>query len=97
MNEIFVTNKNDFYHEDKFNGQTFQFPSGEKVLVPVEAARLFFGFGMPDKTEALVRQGWANQPNDAGVFTLAKFVFTQGVMVEVPVDDVAASAERAAA
>jgi hypothetical protein len=95
MNEVFVTNQNDFYHEDRFNGQDFGFPKGEKVLVPVEAAKHMFAFGTGDKTEALNRLGWANPgPNeapDAGVKKLANFVFTQAVTVEVPVPNAPAA------
>lgn len=84
MNEIFVTNHNDFDHQDRFDGQDFFFPRGERVTVPVVAAEHMLGLGRVDKTENLVRCGWANDPN--GVKKLANFVFTQGVMVEAPVD-----------
>jgi hypothetical protein len=97
-NEIFVTNHNDFYHSDMFDGDSFDFPPGEKVLLPVEAAKHMLGFGRSDKTETLTRLGWANpgpmEAPDAGVKKLANFVFTQAVTVEVPVDD---KEERAAA
>lgn len=84
MNEIFVTNTNDFDHFDRFDGQDFYFPKGERVTVPVIAAQHMFGLGEADKTETLIRQGWANDA--AGVKKLAAFVFTQGMMVEAPVD-----------
>lgn len=87
--EIFVTNKNEFLHTDRYNGVEFVFPAGEKTLVPVDAARLFFGFQAPDKTEALIRQGWGNDPE--GPKKLARFIFTQGVMVEVPIEQAAAA------
>lgn len=90
MNEIFVTNTNNFVHTDSFDGVGYTFPPGEKVLMPIVAAKLFFGFGGADKTEALIRQGWANplpgRDPDEGVRKLANFVFTQGVMMEVPVE-----------
>lgn len=88
MNEIFVTNTNDFDHQDRFDGQDFFFPKGERVTVPVLAAKHMFGLGEPDKTDTLIRQGWANSKE--GVKKLAGFVFTQGVMVEAPVDAQAA-------
>lgn len=87
MNEIFVRNTNDFDHVDTFNGREFAFPHGEKVLVPVEAATHMLGFNRRDKTENLVRLGWANQPNDEGVKKLAKFVYTQPVLIEQPVEE----------
>ena len=86
MNEIFVKNCNDFDHQDRFDGQDFFFPKGERVTVPVVAAQHMFGLGLTDKSETLIRAGWANEPNGAGVKKLANFVFTQGVMVEAPVD-----------
>lgn len=94
MNEIFVTNRNDFFHEDAFDGEVYRFPQGEKVTVPVIAAEHMFGFGKTDKTETLVRLGWGNLANDEGVKRLAKFVFTRGVLVEEPAEP---APEKAAA
>ena len=84
MQEIFVTNHNDFDHQDRHDGQDFFFPKGERVTVPVISAEHMFGLGRTDKTDNLVRLGWANDSD--GVKKLANFVFTQGVMVEAPVD-----------
>lgn len=84
MNEIFVTNQNDFDHQDRFDGQDFFFPKGERVTVPLIAAEHMFGLGMADKTETLIRAGWGNDPQ--GVQKLAAFVFTKGIMVEEPVE-----------
>ena len=86
-NEIFVTNTNDFDYQDRFDGQDYYFPRGERVTVPMIAAQHMFGLGRADKTENLVRAGWANTSD--GVQKLARFVFTEGVMVERPVDDTA--------
>ncbi len=85
MNEIFVTIHNDFDHQDRFDGQDFFFPKKERVTVPILAAEHMFGLGRQDKTENLIRNGWGNDPK--GVEKLANFVFTQGVMVEAPVDE----------
>jgi hypothetical protein len=87
MNELFVTNKNGFNHKDSFNGVEYAFPVDEEVLVPVEAAEHMFGFRRPNKSDNLVRLGWANLPNEEGVKRLAKFVFTQPVMVRAPVEE----------
>ena len=84
MNEIFVTNTNEFDHQDRFDGQDFFFPRGERVTVPVVAAQHMLGLGLTDKTETLIRAGWGNDPD--GVKKLAGFVFTKGMMVEEPVD-----------
>src|SRR5258708_6047493 len=85
MNEIFVTNHNDFDHQDRFDGQDFFFPKGERVTIPMVAAEHMLGLGRTDKTENLIRCGWGNE-GEVGVKKLANFVFTQGVMVEAPVD-----------
>jgi hypothetical protein len=87
MNEIFVTNKNDFPHEDAYDGEQFVFLPGEKVALPMAAATHMFGFNMVDKTETLVRLGWANLANDEGVKRLRKFVFTQAQLIERPVEE----------
>lgn len=91
MDQVFVTNKNAFLHADRYNGQDYVFPPGEKVAIPLDVAEFFFGFNRVDKTEALVRQGWANlipgQEEDWGVKILRNFVFTKAVMVEEPVAD----------
>lgn len=84
MNEIFITNHNDFDHQDRFDGQDYFFPKGERITVPLIAAEHMFGFGREDKTENLIRCGWGNLPE--GVKFLANFVFTKGIMVEAPAE-----------
>lgn len=90
-NTIFVTNKNEFAHEDKFNGESYLFRPDEKTPISVDAARHMFGFGNPDKTETLIRLGWANKydpvvhnwvENPEGFERLRRFVFTKAVMTE---------------
>jgi hypothetical protein len=90
--DIFVTNKNDFDHTDRFNGKDYVFPKGESVPVPIEAARHMFGFNSPDKTDNLLRLGWedrdvklAVQGRKAGdgIRWLANFVFSEAKLVEV--------------
>lgn len=95
---IFVTNKNDFFHTDFYDGNEFSFPPGQKVAIPVEAARHMFGFGNPDKSETLMRLGWAMKiegdgrdakqfkENTEGPKMLASFVFTKAMVVEAPLD-----------
>jgi len=90
MNEIFVTNKNTFDHRDSYDGEEYEFPAGQKVLIPVPAAIHMFGFNRRDKSDNLIRLGWANLPDDEGAKRLAKFVFTMPVLVEQPIDDATA-------
>jgi hypothetical protein len=88
---VYVTNRNPFFHEDRYDGQDFAFPPGEKVQIPVEAAVHMFGFGLIDQTDTLVRLGWATrfnpetkrmEENPEGVGKLTKFVFTRAVLTE---------------
>ena len=87
MNELFVTNNTGSDHVDMYNGKQYAFPAGEKTLVPMDAAFHMFGFGKKDKTENLIRVGKANLPNDEGAKWLAKFVFTEPVMIERPAEE----------
>jgi len=86
MQEIFITNKNDFDQPGPLRRQDFFFPRSERVTIPIIAAQHMFGLGLADKTETLIRLGW-NMEGEAGVRKLANFVFTQGVMIEAPVDE----------
>lgn len=88
--QIFVTNKNDFVHQDRFDGEDFVFPPGERVLISADAAIHMFGFNLMDKSDVLIRLGWASHydetvknfvENPEGVKKLAKFVFDEAVMV----------------
>ena len=100
MNEpVFVVNKNTFTHCDRYDGQDYCFPPEEKVQLPRDAATHMFGFGLADKTETLVRIGWASHfdpdlkkivEDPDGPKKLAKFVFTKSVTVEAPLDSNAA-------
>ena len=99
MADIFVHNRNDFDHEDMFNGVHYVFPANQKVQISEAAAQHMFGKGLVDKTETLVRLGWANKfdpsgkkgwvDDPEGVKKLANFVFTTGKLVEVPIEDLA--------
>lgn len=55
-----VTNSTDEPIEGRFAGVDYVFPLGEAVALPIMAARHIFGFGMEDKTAAILRLGWAN-------------------------------------
>jgi len=84
---IFVTNKNEFDHIDRYNGQDYVFPVGEAVPLDEAAAHHMLGYGTGDKTETLVRLGWATKfdeaskrtiPDPDGVEKLKKFIFSRG-------------------
>lgn len=55
-----VTNGTDEPIEGRFAGIDYRFPVNEAVGLPILAARHIFGFGMEDKTAAILRLGWAN-------------------------------------
>lgn len=95
MEYIFVTNHNDELHVDLHDGIEYAFPPKEKVAVPVDAAVHMLGFNLRDKTDVLVRLGWAMTydpdkrrfvENPEGIRRLARFQFTKTVMVEADAD-----------
>ena len=61
-----VKNKSDIDLSDRFNGQDYHFPKGGSVALNEEAARHIFGFGDPDKTPYLIRQGWMKRSDEYG-------------------------------
>jgi hypothetical protein len=83
---IFVTNKNDFEHTDRYAGIDYYWSPGEKVAISEEAAAHMFGYGRVDRVENLIRLGW-NIDLDAGLAKLRKFVFTKATMVEASEED----------
>jgi len=61
-----VTNKNNTgKFVDKFGGQEYQFPPGERVTIPLEAAEHIFGYGLSEKEryKKFMRAGLANVKN----------------------------------
>ena len=94
MSNIFVKNNNSFDHFDSFDGNDYHFPPGEEVEVDEEAAGHMLGYGRKDKTENLIRLGWANKldrekgwvKDEAGVKKLANFTFQVGTYVKVPLN-----------
>lgn len=83
---VFVTNTNDFLHTDRFDGEEYSFPPNEAVMIPIDAAEHMLAYGLAEKTDVLVRLGWAMKydeksksftPDDAGVRKLANFVFSE--------------------
>jgi hypothetical protein len=103
---LFVTNTNDFPHEDAYDGESYTFLPGEKVAISEEVATHCFGWNLLDKTNTLQRLGWATRYDSAkktlvddeeGILKLARFVFSEAVLVEKPLEKAlkAASSEIA--
>ena len=90
MGSVFVTNTNEALYADRYDGEDFVFPPGERVMIPTDAATHIFGFNLVDKTETLVRAGKAMKVDPVtkqyvedpdGVKWLARFIFDEAVMV----------------
>jgi hypothetical protein len=88
-NQVFVTNKNKEVHSDRYDGEDYVFPPGEPVLMSYDSAVHCFGYQLVDKTDTLVRLGWAMKydvaqktyvENAEGIARLAHFVFDEAVM-----------------
>jgi len=80
---IHVTNKNNLgAYVDKFGGQVYKFPPGERVTIPLEAAEHIFGYGLPDKErfKKFMRAGLANAKNGERIW--ANFVLKPAGNVE---------------
>lgn len=56
---VYILNKTNEEFRDRFDGEDYVFPPNEYVQVPIEAAKLIFGFGEEDKLRAIRRLGWA--------------------------------------
>jgi hypothetical protein len=92
---VYVTNKNDFVHHDRFNGQDFIFHPNKAEVVPFEAASHMFGWNKKDKTPTLLRLGWAND-GERGVKKLAKFVISEAKFEKPPEAEEVAQPEEVA-
>lgn len=55
--EVAVTNRHPFDVKDGYNGMKWIFRSGEKVLVPYEAAVHMFGYKQENKASTMSRHG----------------------------------------
>lgn len=84
-----VTNQNDFNHADRYNGADYVFPPGKPVLLDFEAAKHIFGYGLADKTQALVRNGWlsGSQGMPAAMEKLNGFTFRDADLYVAPASD----------
>ena len=83
---IRVTNNNPFAVNGRFSGKDYVFKPGVGVDIPQVMAWHIFDFGKEDKTQCLMRFGWARTSEDvaAGLQKLNKIVFDDPPeMVEV--------------
>ena len=58
-----VTNRNNVWKvRDKYGGVSYDFPPGETVTIPAEAAEHIFGYGLDEKErrKKMMRMGIAN-------------------------------------
>ena len=94
MKSLYVINKSDTPHYDRWNGQDYIFEPKVPVELPIDAARLFFGYGELDKREALVRQGWIKSANDYtdAVRKLEAFAFATRELAPPTLEDLEAEA-----
>ena len=61
---VWVINTGKATHQDRYNGEEFNFYANDPVLIPEEVAFTLFGFGEDNKSRCLLRLGWI-QSNDA--------------------------------
>ncbi len=58
-----VTNRNNvWWVRDKYGGVPYEFPPGDTVIIPAEAAEHIFGYGLDEKErhKKMLRMGIAN-------------------------------------
>ncbi len=55
---IGVKNKTDAVIKSRFDGKDYEFKPGVTVAVSEDAATHIFGYGLDDKSRALIRLGW---------------------------------------
>jgi len=60
---VAVTNNWKELFHDRFDGDDYVIDVGKTGVMPIPAAQMFFGYGVEDKTPALIRQGWYNTQN----------------------------------
>lgn len=75
---VWVTNTTDEFVETMWDGKRYNFPPNKDIELPVELARIFFGYEVDDKLPALVRLGWTKFATDVpkALERLNKFVIS---------------------
>jgi hypothetical protein len=64
MISVWVINKGTEKIDGGWDGKKYEFLPRKPVEVPVALAQHYFGFGLIDKSDALVRLGWIKTAND---------------------------------
>ena len=75
---VWITNTTDEFLILNWDGKPYSFAPGKDVELPVELARIFFGYEVDDKLPALVRLGWTKFATDVpkALERLNKFVIS---------------------
>lgn len=88
---IGIKNTLDETIKGRYDGQDYEFRTGQTVALPEEAARHIFGYGVDDKSRALIRLGWvANSTGmEAAMAKLdgIKFLAEKEVVFEEPEEE----------
>mgnify|MGYP003352491281 CR=1 FL=1 len=76
---VWVTNTTDEFVETMWDGKRYNFPPNKDIELPVELARIFFGYEVDDKVPILVRLGWTKVATDVpkALERLNKFVISE--------------------
>ena len=79
MSIVWVTNKGTEKLTDGWDGKKYDFLPRIPVEVPVAVAQHVFGYGLRDKTQAVVRLNWTKTANDLpdGLAKLELFEISQ--------------------
>lgn len=83
---ILVLNNTDDKVVGRFGGSDYEFPVGKDTPCDEAVAAHVFGYGVPDKSEALLRLGWIlpGQSKTDAEKRLAKVVFKRAQVTVSP-------------
>lgn len=86
---ILVLNNTEEKIVGRFGGSDYEFPVGKDTPCDETVARHVFGYGEPDKAEALLRLGWIlpGQARDMAEKKLAQVVFKRAVVTVAAAPD----------
>lgn len=79
MSTVWVINKTTDMLIDGWDGKKYEFLPKKPVEVPTTVAQHVFGYGLRDKTEAVIRLGWSKTANDMpeGLAKLEQFEISE--------------------